>query len=285
MFFCYTLISLSLSPSSFLYSFHFFVLCLFVLISLCFIVFPFSVFLSYLISFSFFRSLPSCSPFLLSLHSITLWPFLLFCLAKYTLLAIARYFSWQKLLRQARADVGLSGQWWWWWNILFYSVSSSPERELLACDKQNSNGTANGVQYLIKETETETAWAPALGTVTTSNITLSEENAYVACATNTVYTLLRIRRVLHGQLQLSKTTLQIWVHTQTWQRNWGLYSIWTDTARLHRISHELELTALNSLKQESATCNPHATCGPCNIYFRQKYILICKNFADIGLKG
>jgi hypothetical protein len=24
--------------------------------------------------------------------------------------------SWQKLLRKARAYVGLSSQWWWWWN-------------------------------------------------------------------------------------------------------------------------------------------------------------------------
>jgi hypothetical protein len=29
--------------------------------------------------------------------------------------AIAGYFSWQNLLRKAKAHVGLSSQWWWWW--------------------------------------------------------------------------------------------------------------------------------------------------------------------------
>jgi hypothetical protein len=28
--------------------------------------------------------------------------------------AIARHFSWRKLLRKARAHIGLSSRWWWW---------------------------------------------------------------------------------------------------------------------------------------------------------------------------
>jgi hypothetical protein len=63
--------------------------------------------------------------------------------------AIAGYFSWQKLLRTARAHVGLSSQWWWWWwwwwssSGLWYSLefhrdtNTSPRSE----QKKNDSGS------------------------------------------------------------------------------------------------------------------------------------------------